>query len=583
MKNVFLYPNVNHRAILFAACTFLILVLGSIFAVTTLRSVIAKKDNVVFEYTETLLDVERLAIAAEKKVSASRGYLLNPDEVMYESMLKARGDFLISINELKEKVRTPIGRKYIAQIENAEKKHQDVLDSILLMKQKDAPLEIVVRDFRRLLLPRSIELNKALENFEEFKHARLKEMRNKSVETDTEAMRVIYLVSILSLLLIPVMIFYLYKLLIKRRSKNLEVLKHSEERLGLAIKFSGMGIWDWRIKEKILIWNENTEAIFDYPPGAFTHPFTDFEERLHPEDKDAVANTLQEAINNNSEFRSEYRIVTSKGTKWIISLGKAVYDDNNSACRMVGIVIDISDRKLFEKKLQASVRAREEVLAIVSHDLRNPLGVMLMSAGMIERRVKDTSKDEWIRGQAEKIKKSGQRMNDLIEDLLSLTKIEAGHFTLNKKYQSVNALLNEVLENTKALSAEKNLRVEMDFSQPDIELELDHNQMLRVFGNIISNGIKFSPLDGIIRISAHYTEGDVIFDVTDSGPGIAEHHLTNVFDRFWQAQGTAHKGTGLGLAIAKGITEAHGGQIWVKSKFGEGATFSFSIPRQLTS
>lgn len=174
-------------------------------------------------------------------------------------------------------------------------------------------------------------------------------------------------------------------------------------------------------------------------------------------------------------------------------------------------------------------------------------------------------------------------MNDLIEDLLSLTKIEAGHFTLNKKLHSTNALLNEVLENTKALSVEKNLRVEMEFSQPDVELELDHNQMLRVFGNIISNGIKFCPLDGMIRISAHYNDSDVVFNITDSGPGIAEHHLTNVFDRFWQAQGTAHKGTGLGLAIAKGITEAHGGHIWVKSKFGEGATFSFSIPRQLAS
>lgn len=583
MKNVFLSPNVNHRAILYAACTFLILVLGSIFAVVSLRSVIEEKDRVAFELTETLLDVEQLRISAEKKVAASRGYLLNPDKKMYEAMLTARGDFLISINELKDEVRTPVGRKYIAQIEHAEKKHQDVLDGVLLLRQKNVDLEIVNQDFKRLLIPRRNELNKALDEFEKFKHERLDEMRKNSVETDAGVMRIIYLVSTLSLLLIPVMFYFLYKLLNKQRIQNMEDLKHSEERLGLAIQFSGMGIWDWRIKEKILIWNENTELMFDYPVGTFNHPFTDFEARLHPEDRYSVKNTLQEAIDKNTEFRAEYRIVTSKGTKWIISLGKAIYDDNNNACRMVGIVIDISDRKLFEKKLQASVRAREEVLAIVSHDLRNPLGVMLMSAGMIERRVSDTSKDEWIKGQAEKIKKSGQRMNDLIEDLLSLTKIEAGHFTLNKKFQSVNALLNEVLENTRALSIEKNLRVEMDFSQPDIELALDHNQILRVFGNIISNGIKFCPQEGLIRISAQYNENDVVFSISDSGPGIAEHHLTNVFDRFWQAQGTAHKGTGLGLAIAKGITEAHGGHIWVKSKFGEGATFCFSIPRQLTS
>ena len=115
-------------------------------------------------------------------------------------------------------------------------------------------------------------------------------------------------------------------------------------------------------------------------------------------------------------------------------------------------------------------------------------------------------------------------------------------------------------------------------SEEDKTIEVDHNQILRVFGNIVSNGIKFSPQDGLITISTQFMEKEVMFTISDTGPGIAEHHINNVFERFWQAQGTAHKGTGLGLAISKGIVQAHGGTIWAKSVFGEGATFGFTLP-----
>lgn len=836
MKNAPPLTNLNRRAILFAACAFVIIVMGSIFAVASLRSVIKQKDRVAFEYTETLLDVERLSISAEKKVASSRGYLLSPDDEMYEGMLAARGDFLITLNKLKDEVKTPEGRKYLAEIENAEKKHQDVLDGILLKRQKDEDLLLVNQDFKRLLVPRRLELDRTLNEFEKYKHKRLNEMRQKSVEYDDSAMGIIYLMSFVLSLLVPAMVYIIIRLLKQQRmnehavnvsrsrftdlvnhldhsivweakanpfefnfvsersqfllgvpgsdwiknkqsffnlmpAEDIEIVKgmldkavagmkdercvhrmhtvdgkqiwlqtgvhptlnhdgtielyglsmditplkeaqdtlkrtqsqfnaimenatsiifikdlegkytfinrdaadnfnikgpamigktdaevfskdiadkvmaidhqviktgkpveveekfeangqevylfsvkfplfdptgkiyglggfstditdkrsklddlrHSEERLGLAIKFSGMGIWDWRLKDRYLIWNENSETIFEYPVGTKNHPYSDFENRVHVDDREIVKKSLQEAIDNNTEFRAEFRIVTPKGNKWIISLGKAIYDKDNTPCRMVGIVIDISDRKMFEKKLQASVRAREEVLAIVSHDLRNPLGVMLMSAGMIERKLKDNSNEEWIRGQAEKIKKSGQRMNELIEDLLSLTKIEAGHFSLQKEEQSVKGLLDEVVETARSLASEKHLQVEVDLPAEDKKVEVDHNQILRVFGNIISNGIKFSPPDGVIKIAADYKEEEVIFSVSDTGPGIAEHHINNVFDRFWQAQGTAHKGTGLGLAISKGIVQAHGGNIWVRSTFGEGATFCFALPYQSAS
>jgi signal transduction histidine kinase len=241
--------------------------------------------------------------------------------------------------------------------------------------------------------------------------------------------------------------------------------------------------------------------------------------------------------------------------------------------------IALDNSKLYEQA-KKSIEVREEVLAVVSHDLRNPLGSILMNAAFILRTAKKQPVlPERVVEKIQKIKLSGERMNNLIEDLLNLTKIEAGHLEIEPKFCEIEKIIDDSLEILLSLAEEKSIqivkKVETDSSRL---LECDPYKIMRVFSNVIGNALKFTPEHGIVKIGATPLDEGVQFFVSDTGPGIAEHHLPHIFDRFWQAKQTAHKGTGLGLSISKGIVQAHHGKMWVQSKFGEGSTFYFFLP-----
>lgn len=238
---------------------------------------------------------------------------------------------------------------------------------------------------------------------------------------------------------------------------------------------------------------------------------------------------------------------------------------------------DITLRRKAEEELRRAVLNREEVLAVVSHDLRNPLGSILMTAAMLKRMPERDG--AFVQEQILRIQRAGERMNDLIEDLLNLAKIEAGSFSLSTREICGCNVVLEAVEMIRSRADEKRIRIETRGTEQPLQMSCDHGMVLRVFSNLIGNAIKFTPEYGLIVVSAEDLGDEVRFCVRDTGPGIAEHHVSQIFDRFWQAKKTAHLGTGLGLAIAKGIVEAHGGRIWVESVFGRGASFYFTLPK----
>jgi PAS domain S-box-containing protein len=360
--------------------------------------------------------------------------------------------------------------------------------------------------------------------------------------------------------------------------ESIHALELSEERLALATEASELGVWDWNLTTDELIWNKRQKRMFGYPDDNSKGTIKDFEAMIVPDQRELVQEKLKLAIEQKDKFRLEFEITRRDGEqRWILSLGRAHYDEAGLPCRMTGITVDITEQKRAEEQLQNAVRAREEVLAVVSHDLRNPLGAIIMNAGMLERRLPDGELGFKFKGYATKIKASGHRMNALIEDLLSLAKLEAGHFSMQKQIVSAEELVDEALETMQPLAQQKGINLSVE-TIPEVKLEVDPGQFSRVFTNLISNAIKFTLPEGIVVIRAELDLGEITFHVVDTGEGIAEHHLPNVFDRFWQVQNTAHQGTGLGLGIAKGIVEAHGGKIDVRSVFGEGSDFCFTIP-----
>lgn len=234
----------------------------------------------------------------------------------------------------------------------------------------------------------------------------------------------------------------------------------------------------------------------------------------------------------------------------------------------------IDNAELYEAARRA-LRMREDILAIVSHDLRSPLNNIMLGAGAMA----SSSSDHDRSRHHDIIARAVQTMDRMIGDLLDFSSIEAGHLFVEQGEHEVQDLLDEALEVLSPLAAARGLRLEVEGSSENRRVLCDHERVLQVLSNIVGNAIKFTPPGGLITLGVDAgAENSVCFYVRDTGPGIPEKLSRHIFDRYWQAKETAKKGRGLGLYIARGIVEAMGGRIWVDSVLGKGATFYFTLP-----
>ncbi|WP_437317759.1 GAF domain-containing sensor histidine kinase [Sorangium sp. So ce385] len=237
----------------------------------------------------------------------------------------------------------------------------------------------------------------------------------------------------------------------------------------------------------------------------------------------------------------------------------------------------IDNARLYESA-QRAIRAREELVAVVSHDLKSPLATIVMNTSLLRRKLPSSDEAAELRRPVERIQKSADRMNRLIRDLLDLAKLEGGHISVQPVPHDVAVLLGDALELLREEAAEKSLRLELGVELGVERALCDRERILQVIANIVGNAIKFTPAGGEVAVRAEPWGREVRVSVRDTGPGIPEDQRARIFERYWQAKETAHKGTGLGLSIAKALVEVHGGRIWVESKVGEGSTFFFTLP-----
>lgn len=228
--------------------------------------------------------------------------------------------------------------------------------------------------------------------------------------------------------------------------------------------------------------------------------------------------------------------------------------------------------------------AWEQILAIVSHDIKNPLNAIQLEAQMLLRIVDRHGKSllgEEVKIQANRILKTTERLKVLINDLLEKNKSENCLTLLNREEVEVARLVQDVIDSTRPLVRQKNLMVRSLFPS-GLRVYLDRNKMFQVLSNLITNAIKFTPHGGALTISIEECVHELIFKVSDSGPGLRTEDLLNVFEKYWTGV-TDCSGTGLGLFICKTIVEAHGGRIMAENLSDGGAVFSFTVPRMNVS
>jgi signal transduction histidine kinase len=233
----------------------------------------------------------------------------------------------------------------------------------------------------------------------------------------------------------------------------------------------------------------------------------------------------------------------------------------------------VENARLFEAA-EAATRARDQMLGIVAHDLRNPLGTIRMAADLMAEVLDAESPAQ---KQVAMVTRAVDRMNRLIGDLLDVKRLENGRLSVELRRCLATAVLSEAVDMLRIVAAESGLELVLDAPATLPHVTADPNRIQQVLANLIGNAIKFTPKGGRITVRGAVDKEYVRVTVADTGSGILPEQLPHVFSQFWQGSKTDKRGIGLGLSIAKGIVDGHGGRIWVQSTVGLGTSFHFTL------
>jgi signal transduction histidine kinase len=251
-------------------------------------------------------------------------------------------------------------------------------------------------------------------------------------------------------------------------------------------------------------------------------------------------------------------------------------DDVRMTENLAGRAATAIDNARLYDDAQRALRAREEILAIVTHDLRTPLAAVMTGASLLATADAENPNADRIRQRAATIQRAAQHMSRLINDLTDLAQIDTGRLAIERNVEDPGRLVCEAVQTLEPVVTKRGgtLRCEVGMDTPSVSC--DRDRVVQVISNLVGNASKVGA--GSITVRVEPQEGDLVFSVADTGPGISADDLPHMFDRYWRGRNTGYAGTGLGLPIARGIVKAHGGRMWIESAVGAGSTFYFSIP-----
>jgi signal transduction histidine kinase len=248
--------------------------------------------------------------------------------------------------------------------------------------------------------------------------------------------------------------------------------------------------------------------------------------------------------------------------------------------RLLPLEREKTDRFLLTERARSDVALsnRDNFLGLVSHDLRNLLGGIVMSAELLSAKAPENEDGAQTRLATTRIQRYAARMNRLIGDLLDVASIDAGKLAMTPVLSDAATLIAEAVDTFQAAASAKGISLQSEIAEGPLLAEFDYDRMLQVLANVITNAIKFTSQGGSIRVRGERAGDELCFSISDTGSGIPGNMLEAIFERFWQVGKNDRRGVGLGLYISRCIVEAHGGKIWAESTLGEGSRLSFTLP-----
>lgn len=362
-----------------------------------------------------------------------------------------------------------------------------------------------------------------------------------------------------------------------------EALRASERLLSEAQRIAQLGSWEWNTGTGEISWSDESYRIWGYEPQG-TLTYETFLDGVHPEDRALVQARINETMAGGTACEAEYRVLRPDSSiRHVHARGQLIRDEMWQSVRMIGVVQDITERKLLENALHAAKeeaeranRAKSEFLSRMSHELRTPMNAILGFAQLMEMEAHTEEDQESV----EQILRAGRHLLALIDEVLDIARIEAGSMTLSLEPVGIEGALQETQDMVRRMAAEHRIRLRVEHCERYVQA--DQQRLKQVLLNLLSNAIKYNREGGTVKITCEERpESRLRIAVADTGRGIAPEKLQRLFTPFDRLdadlEGVA-EGTGLGLSLSKGLVEAMGGTLGVQSTAGEGSTFWLDLP-----
>jgi PAS domain S-box-containing protein len=354
-------------------------------------------------------------------------------------------------------------------------------------------------------------------------------------------------------------------------------VRYSEERLQQGLVAARMAVWERHPEHGAVSFSANLHCVF----GKHWTNVSELWELVHPDDSEALRETVERAMREGGAYHATSRIRRADDGRWIwIDIrGRLGLGPDGHSNVVHAIAIDITERKHAEEALQLADRRKDEFLAMLAHELRNPLAPISSAADMLriayaaEPRVKQIS---------EIVARQVAHMRHLVDDLLDVSRVTRGLVTIVRKPLDLRRVVSEAVEQSRPLIEARRHQLEVTLPAQELTVDGDHTRLVQVAANLINNAAKYTHEGGRIAVGLDTHDGKARLTVRDNGTGIGPELLPVVFDLFTQGSRTldrAQGGLGLGLALVRKLVELHGGQVAASSAGqGQGSTFTVTLP-----